>query len=145
MRALLNSGATFVARSHATQVSHMIEMIERAARHDGFSVVEILSECVEFFPGAFDGSNPRKGGQFRVIEEKKNDGSPEDALRHDPSDEVAALRLALQPWPGPFGVFYETNRPTKNRLEADLIAKAREKSKGAGDLALLQASLARMR
>jgi 2-oxoglutarate ferredoxin oxidoreductase subunit beta len=145
MRALLNSSATFVARSHATQVNHMIEMIERAARHDGFSVVEILSECVEFFPGAFDGSNPRKGGQFRVIEERKNDGSPEDALRHDPSDEVAALRLALQPWPGPFGVFYETNRPTKNGLEADLIAKAREKTKGAGDLALLQASLARLR
>ena len=31
MRALLNSGATFVARSHATQVNHMIEMMLRAA------------------------------------------------------------------------------------------------------------------
>src|SRR3982751_2062559 len=38
MKTLLNSGASFIARSHATQVTHMIDMIERAARHDGFSV-----------------------------------------------------------------------------------------------------------
>jgi 2-oxoglutarate ferredoxin oxidoreductase subunit beta len=145
MRTLVNSGATFVARSHASQVNHMTEMMERAARHDGFSVVEILSECVEFFEGAFDGANPRKGGQFRLIAERKNDGTPEDALRHDPSDELAAYRLASEPWPGVFGVFYETIRPTKNRLEADLIAKAREKTKSASDLQLLQASFRRLR
>jgi 2-oxoglutarate ferredoxin oxidoreductase subunit beta len=145
MRALLNSGASFIARSHATQVNHMIDMIERAAKHDGFSVVEILSECVEFYAGSFDAANPRKGGAFRTIDLKKNDGTPEDAQRHDPADEVAAYRLATQAWPGSFGVFYETKRPTKNRLEAELIAKAREKTKGATDLDLLQASFARLR
>ncbi len=133
MRTLVNSGATFVARSHATQVNHMIEMMERAARHDGFSVVEILSECVEFYEGAFDGANPRKGGQFKLIE------------NHDPSDQVAAYKLASEPWPGLFGVFYEATRPTKNALEAGLIAKARERTKGAGDLELLQASFRKAR
>src|ERR1700690_857307 len=145
MRTLVNCGATFVARSHATQVNHMIEMMERAARHDGFSVVEILSECVEFYEGAFDAAVPRKGGTFQVIEERKNDGTPEDALRHDPSDEVAAYRLASLPWPGVFGVFYESNRPTKNKLEAGLVAKAREKTKSASDLELLQSSFRRLR
>jgi len=146
MRALLNSGATFVARSHATQVNHMTDMMLRAARHDGFSVVEILSECVEFYEGAFDAANPRKGGAWKLIEEKKRDGTPEDAARHDPSDELAAMKLALEPWPGSFGVFYENNqRPTKNKLEADLIARAREKTKGAADLELLKASFARLR
>jgi len=145
MRTLLNSGATFIARSHATQVNHMIEMMTRAAKHEGFSVVEILSECVEFYPGAFDSGNPRKGGAFKVIEEKKHDGSPEDALRHDVTDEVSAFKLAQEAWPGSFGVFYETKRPTKNQLEAGLIAKAKEKSKGASDLELLQASFARLR
>lgn len=145
MRTLLNSGATFVARSHATQVNHMIEMMTRAAKHEGFSVVEILSECVEFYPGAFDEGNPRKGGAFKLIEEKKHDGTPEDEARHDPSNEIAAYKLALQPWPGSFGVFYETKRPTKNQLEAGLIAKARERTKGASDLALLQSSFARLR
>src|SRR5690606_31056781 len=145
MRTLINSGAASMARSHATQVNHMIEMMERAARHPGFSVVEILSECVEFYPGAFDAGNPRKGGAFKQIELRKNDGTPEDALRHDPSDELAAFKLASEPWPGAFGVFYETKRPTKNQLEAGLIAKAKERTKGASDLALLQASFAKLR
>lgn len=146
MRTLLNSGATFVARSHATQVNHMIEMMSRAAKHDGFSVVEILSECVEFFPGAFDAANPRKGGVWKFIEEKKHDGTPEDEARHDVTDEVAAFKLAQQAWPGSFGVFYENKtRATKNALEAGIIAKAKERTKGASDLALLQATFARMR
>ncbi len=146
MRTLLNSGATFVARSHATQVNHMIETMTRAAKHPGFSVVEILSECVEFYEGAFDAANPRKGGAWKLIEEKKHDGTPEDEARHDVTDEVAAFKLAQLAWPGAFGVFYENNtRPTKNALEAGLIAKAKERTKGAGDLALLQATFARMR
>ncbi|WP_414662287.1 thiamine pyrophosphate-dependent enzyme [Horticoccus sp. 23ND18S-11] len=146
MRTLLNSGATFVARSHATQVNHMVDMMLRAAKHKGFSVVEILSECVEFYEGAFDAAVPRKGGTFTLIDEKKNDGSAEDANRHDTTDEVAAFKLASQAWPGAFGVFYENNkRPTKNDLEAGLVKAAREKTKNAPDLALLQATFARMR
>lgn len=145
MRKLVNSGATFVARSHATQVNHMTEMMLRAAQHDGFSVVEILSECVEFFPGAFDAGNPRKGGAFTLIEEKKNDGSPEDAARHDPSDFAAAMGLADEAWPGRFGVYYEVARPTKNALEAGLISRVRERTKGANDLQLLQSTFAKMR
>ncbi len=145
MKKLLNSGATFVARSHATQVNHMVEMMMRAAKHKGFSVVEILSECVEFFPGAFDAGNPRKGGAFPLIDEKKRDGTPEDEARHDVTDEVAAYKLASLAWPGVFGVFYEVNRPSKNELEAGLIAKAKERAKNANDLALLQASFAKLR
>lgn len=146
MRALLNSGATFVARSHATQVNHMVEMMLRAAKHDGFSVVEILSECVEFFEGAFDAAVAKKGGTWTLIDEKKNDGSPEDANRHDTSDDVAAYKLAMQAWPGAFGVFYENkSRKTKNALEADLVAKAKERTKNASDLALLQATFAKLR
>jgi 2-oxoglutarate/2-oxoacid ferredoxin oxidoreductase subunit beta len=146
MRTLLNSGATFVARSHATQVNHMVEMMSRAAKHEGFSVVEILSECVEFFEGAFDAANPRKGGSWTLIDEKKHDGTPEDANRHDVTDEVAAFQLAQKAWPGAFGVFYENKtRATKNKLEGDLIAKTREKTKNASDLQLLQGTFAKLR
>ncbi len=146
MRTLLNTGATFVARSHATQVNHMVEMMLRAAKHDGFSVVEILSECVEFYEGAFDAAIPRKGGTWTLIDEKKNDGSPEDAQRHDVTDEVSAFKLAQQSWPGAFGVFYENKtRKTKNTLEAELVTKARERTKNASDLALLQSTFAKLR
>ena len=100
IKKLLAAGATFIARTHATQINHMIQMIERAMDHDGFSVIECLSECVEFYPGAFDPANPRKGGEFKLIEEKKWDGTPEDEARHDVTDEIAAYRLANLPFPG---------------------------------------------
>ncbi len=145
MKKLVASGATFVARTHASQVNHMIQMIERAMDHPGFSVIECLSECVEFFPGAFDSANPRKGGAFSLIEEKKYDNTPEDELRHDVTDELAAYKLAQIPFPGVFGVFYQNDRPTKNALEQKWIDSTREKLGQPTDLALLQKTFDRMK
>lgn len=127
MKKLVYGGASFVARTHATQVKHMMEVFERAILHPGFSVVEVLSECVVFYPGIFDDGNPRKGGEFDLIEEKKWDDTEEDAARHDVSDENAAYQLATLQYPGKFGVFYETDRPTKNQLEQQWIDSSREK------------------
>ena len=92
------------------------------------------------------GWTPRNGGCCFITEENKHDGTPEDAARHDPTDEVAAFKLATEPWPGKFGVFYENKtRPTKNALEQKLIATTREKTKNASDLELLQKTFAKMR
>jgi 2-oxoglutarate/2-oxoacid ferredoxin oxidoreductase subunit beta len=145
IKKLLAAGATFIARTHATQVNHMIQMIERAMDHDGFSVIECLSECVEFYPGAFDPANPRKGGEFKLIEEKKWDGTPEDEARHDVTDEIAAYRLANVPFPGLFGVFFENDRPTKNAFERKWIETTRAKLGAPGDLELLQKTFDRMK
>ena len=145
IKKLIAAGATFIARTHASQVNHMIQMYERAMDHDGFSVIECLSECVEFFPGAFDAGNPRKGGEFKVIEEKKGDNTPEDNVRHDVTDELAAYRLANLPFPGVFGVFYDVKRPTKNALEKKWITDTRTKSGNASDRELLQRTFDRMK
>ncbi len=127
MKKLVYGGATFIARTHATQVKHMMAMFERAIRHNGFSVVEVLSECVVFYPGAFDEGNPRKGGEFITLEEKKWDDTPEDEERHDVSDNSAAFAVANEEWPGRFGVYYETDRPTKNQLEQQWIEDTQKK------------------
>ena len=145
IKKLIAAGATFVARTHAAQVNHMIQMIERALDHDGFSVIECLSECIEFFPGAFDAGNPRKGGEFKVIDEKKWDDTPEDEPRHDVTDEIAAYRLANLPFPGLFGVFYEIDRPTKNALEHKWIESTRTKLNNASDVEVLQKTFDRMK
>ena len=145
IKKLIAAGATFVARTHAAQVNHMIQMIERAMDHDGFSVIECLSECIEFYPGAFDAGNPRKGGEFKLIEEKKWDDSQEDEARHDLTDEIAAYRLADAPFPGYFGVFYEIDRPTKNALEQKWIEASRAKTGNATDLEILQKTFDRMK
>ncbi len=128
MKKLVNGGATFVGRTHAVQVKHMMEIFERAILHPGFSVVEVLSECVIFYPGIFDDGNPRKGGEFDIINEEE----------HDVTDQNAAYQLASLQYPGKFGVFYQSERPTKNQLEQKLIDDARKKSKGASVQELLK-------
>jgi len=145
MKKLIASGASFVARSHATQVKHMMEMIERAINHPGFSVVEILSECVIFYKGAFDDSTPRKGGEFDIIEEKLWDNSPEDEERHDVTDEAAAIKIANLDAPGKFGVFYQVERPTKNTLEQKWIDNSQEAAKGASPAEMLKKRFALMK
>ncbi len=135
MRRLLGTGATFVGRTYAGQLQHMTDLIERAMQHDGFSVIEVLTHCAEFFETAFDGMNPRKGGKFDVIDETK----------HDVTNLDAALQLASQESPGVFGVFYEVKTPSKNAREAGLMQRAQEVSKGADDLTMLQAAFNRMK
>jgi 2-oxoglutarate ferredoxin oxidoreductase subunit beta len=126
IKKLLAAGATFIARTHSHLPNHVMEMMEKAMDHDGFSVIECLSECTEFYPGAFDAGNPRKGGVFQTV--------PED---HNPADEIAAYKLAMEPFPGYFGVFYQIKRPTKNALEAQLIANAKAKAGQATPVELL--------
>ena len=133
MKQLIAAGATFIARTHSHLPNHVMEMMEKAMQHDGFSVIECLSECTEFYPGAFDAANPRKGGVFNLV--------PAD---HDVTDEVAAYKLAMADFPGYFGVFYQVQRPTKNALEAKLIADAKAKSENAAPVELLQKTFARL-
>lgn len=145
MKKLVASGASFVARTHATQVKHMMEMFDRAIKHPGFSVVEVLSECVIFFKGAFDDSTPRKGGEFEIIDEKKWDDTPEDEERHDVTSEPDAYALADLQYPGKFGVFYQSDRPSKNALEQKWIDSSREKTGGADAQTLLKQRFSAMK
>ena len=134
MKQLIAAGATFVARTTHTNPNHVLQMMEAAMDHDGFSVIECLSECIEFYEGAFDSANPRKGGVFNAV--------PAD---HDVTDENAAYKLAGAAFPGYFGIFYKTNRPTKNALEAKINAEARTKVQGQKDWQILQKSFDRLK
>ncbi len=121
MKQLISAGATFVGRTHANQINHMTDLFDRAIRHQGFSVVECLSECVIFYPGAFDDGYPKRGGVFEVIDE----------TQHDVRDEAAAYALAGLQYPGKFGLFYQDDRPTKNTLEDRWIQSTKERLNGA--------------
>jgi 2-oxoglutarate ferredoxin oxidoreductase subunit beta len=134
MKQAISAGATFVARTTHTNPNHVLQMMEAAMDHDGFSFVECLSECVEFYEGAFDASNPRKGGVFNTV-----------PANHDVTDELAAYKLSSEPFPGYFGIFYNVNRPTKNANEAKIIASQREKVKGLKDWQILQKNFDRLK
>ena len=109
-------------------------MMDAAMDHDGFSFIECLSECTEFFPGAFDASNPRKGGEFNLV--------PED---HDVTDEAAAYALGGEDFPGSFGIYYQVQRPTKNALEAGVVDAVNGKFEGKQDWEILQTTFNRMK
>jgi 2-oxoglutarate ferredoxin oxidoreductase subunit beta len=134
LKQAIAAGATFVARSSATNIPHLLKTMEAAMDHDGFSFIQCLSECIEFYPGAFDGTNPRKGGTFNEI--------PAD---HDVTDEHAAYRLAGTEWPGLFGTFFKADRATKNANEAKIIAEHRAKVEGLADWQILKRNFDRMK
>jgi 2-oxoglutarate ferredoxin oxidoreductase subunit beta len=122
MKRLIACGATFVARTSASNISHVMEMLERAHAHPGFAVIECLSECTQFNRGSFEGLNPRRGGEFKIIEEKKFDGTPEDEKRHDPTDEVNAYRLSEEVFPdGLVSLSRKSYRPNMRSSKTSLI------------------------
>ncbi len=134
MKQAIAAGATFVARTTHSNPNHVLQMMEAAMDHDGFSFIQCLSECVEFYEGAFDASNPRKGGIFNAV-----------PTTHDVADEVAAYKLADAAFPGYFGVFYNVTKPTKNAKEAGVNAAAAGKFKGLKDWQILQKTFDRMK
>ena len=111
-----------------------IACLEAALDHDGFSFIQCLSECVEFFPGAFDSANPRKGGQFLEVPKT-----------HDVQDEVGAYKLASEPFPGYFGIFYKAARPTKNAIERKIQQDAQAKVGALQPWQILQKTFDRLR
>jgi 2-oxoglutarate ferredoxin oxidoreductase subunit beta len=134
MKQAIAAGASFVARTTHTNPNHVLQMMEAAMDHDGFSFIECLSECVEFYEGAFDASNPRKGGTFKEV--------PKD---HDVTDELAAYKLASESFPGSFGVFYKVNKATKNTKEAGINKAAMDKVQGLKHWQILQKTFDRLK
>ena len=134
MKQAIAAGATFVARTTHTNPNHVLQMMEAAMDHDGFSFIECLSECVEFYEGAFDASNPRKGGVFNLV-----------PPTHDVTDEMAAYKLADEPFPGSFGIFYKVTKPTKNAKEAAINKPMMEKVAGLKDWQILQKNFDRVK
>jgi 2-oxoglutarate/2-oxoacid ferredoxin oxidoreductase subunit beta len=134
LKQAIAAGATFVARTTHTNPAHVLQMMEAAMDHDGFGFIECLSECVEFYPGAFDTSNPRKGGMFNLIPKE-----------HDVTDELEAYKLAGEPFPGYFGVFYQVQRTTKNAAEARIGIESAGRYEGMKDWQILQKSFDRLK
>src|ERR1019366_8566528 len=95
MKQAISAGAALRRAGRRRHPHHVLATMEAAMDHDGFSFVHCLSECVEFYEGAFDSANPRKGGVFNEVPKS-----------HDVTDEMAAYKLASPDFPGNFGVVY---------------------------------------
>ncbi len=65
------AGATYVARTTTYHIRQMTSMIKDAILHEGFSVVEILTQCPTYF-----GRKNRMGGAVDMVERYKEITTP---------------------------------------------------------------------
>ena len=65
------AGATFVARTTTYHVQQMTNIIRQAILHEGFSVVEVLSQCPTYF-----GRKNKLGSAVDMMEALKNNTTP---------------------------------------------------------------------
>lgn len=65
------AGATFVGRTTTYHVQQMMEMLRQAIMHEGFSVVEVLSQCPTYF-----GRKNKLGSAVDMMEWYKNNTAP---------------------------------------------------------------------
>ena len=65
------AGATFVARTTAYHVQQLVDILEEAIRHKGFSVVEVMSQCPTYF-----GRKNKEGSAVDMMEKMKTSTTP---------------------------------------------------------------------
>jgi 2-oxoglutarate ferredoxin oxidoreductase subunit beta len=65
------AGASFVARSTTYHVQQLTKILRQAILHEGFSVVEVLSQCPTYF-----GRKNRAGSAVDMMEFFKNHTTP---------------------------------------------------------------------
>jgi 2-oxoglutarate ferredoxin oxidoreductase subunit beta len=65
------AGASFVARSTTYHVQHLAKILKQAILHEGFSVVEVLTQCPTYF-----GRKNRLGTAADMMEDYKNNTTP---------------------------------------------------------------------
>lgn len=94
----LVSGCGFVAQGFSGDIAQLVDIIERAIAHNGFSFVNIFSPCVTY----------NKQNTYEYY--KTNVRNLADVPGYDPADRAAALARAVDPGQIYTGIFYEGER-----------------------------------
>ena len=96
----LAQGCSFVAQAFSGEINHMAQVLERAIRHKGFSLVNVFSPCVTF--------NKVNTYDFFKAHLINLDEDP-DYPRHD---RAAAMQKVMETGGLVIGVVYEVEKPT---------------------------------
>jgi 2-oxoglutarate/2-oxoacid ferredoxin oxidoreductase subunit beta len=103
------AGATFVARTTVYHVNQLSELIKKAIIHDGFSVVEIFSQCPTYF-----GRKNKQGGAVDMLKVFKDFTVPIGSEKK--KDNPALMER---------GIFVEKEMPEYCKAYDEVIARAR--------------------
>ncbi len=153
----LASGATFVARTSASYVKHLVEIIGEAHKHKGTAFLHIYQNCYVYNDGVFDdftekdirddrnivvehgkplvfGKNGDKGlrfrnGRFDIVEFEPGK-TPNDITVFDETSLPFAFALSKLHWPQypvPMGLLRKVEQPSFEELVHQQIEKAKER------------------
>jgi len=114
----LSAGATFVARCNARDLDHTQGIIEKAIKHNGFSFVEIIQDCIVFNKEA----NNKDLGMYKLPDKKRNF---EEALKL-----ARIFDYNLGTGKIPLGIFYqdEKKKPLEDNFPQLLLLKKKRTS-----------------
>jgi 2-oxoglutarate/2-oxoacid ferredoxin oxidoreductase subunit beta len=95
----LAAGATFVARTNARDIAHMVEIFSKAIEHKGFSFVEVIQDCLIFNPAM----NNRDKQMYKILDCHEKALAEKFADEYDYNSKTGKI---------PLGIIYQTNEPT---------------------------------
>ena len=104
------AGASFVARTTVYHVNQLSELIKKAIVHDGFSVVEIFSQCPTYF-----GRKNKQGGAVDMLKIFKEKTVPVGSDKKKDNPNLMER-----------GVFVEKELPEYCKAYDEVIARARK-------------------
>ena len=148
-RLAIGAGATFFARSSASDTKHLEETLLRANAHKGTSVVEIMQNCLIFNDKVFDDYLAKENRDDHTLKLQHDkpmvfgkesekvlamDGGvlspmkkPAEAFIHDEQNINIAFMLSQVEEIMPLGVFHCVERPNHPDLVAAQIAAAQSR------------------
>ena len=105
------AGATFVARTTVYHVKQLQSFIKKAITHNGFSVLEVLSQCPTYF-----GRKNRKGSAVDMMNSFKDGTVPVGSKKKEANPELIER-----------GIFVEKKCPEYCEAYAELVERATAK------------------
>lgn len=125
-------GASFVASTAEWLTNHMVEVIEAAFNHPGFSFVHIAQRCPKFNPTAWEA----KTSSWFAFAEHENGvkadskfGPDAPVVHHDPTDLGKAFQVAMSETKH-FGIIYkDAERPCYDQLLRNTVANTVQQSR----------------
>lgn len=107
------AGATFVARTTAYHVQQIADLIRQAILHEGFSVVEILTQCPTYF-----GRRNKLGGAVEMLNWFKENTTPVGSKAKEKNAELIER-----------GIFVQKELPEYCAQYDEIIERAQKKGK----------------
>jgi 2-oxoglutarate ferredoxin oxidoreductase subunit beta len=85
------AGASFVARATAYHVQDMAEIIRQAILHEGFSVVEVMSQCPTYF-----GRKNKMGSAANMMQWFKDNTAPTGSKKLEANPNLIERGIIVQ-------------------------------------------------